>query len=271
MRKSKIFFVLGIVLSICYDVLIVNTGLVFAAEVAPFCDAKAAAQVMGAAFVWSGECRDGLPEGRGTATFSGGRLFFGDMVAGLFQGTGTLTLPGGERYTGEFASGRFQGQGVYTFANGDRYVGEFQAGVFNGSGVFRKQGDAERYLVEYENGEQTKFEVDVGAAALVAEPVLNGVRSELLRRVAKVQGYILHTLGLTPVYTSGYRDAAKNAAVGGVLDSLHMTGRAVDLVVTGCVPEQEERIAAFAAQQGLWALWHGAGEDHHLHLQWDEE
>ena len=35
--------------------------------------------------------------------------------------------------------------------------------------------------------------------------------------------------------------------------------------------EQEEQVAAQARTQGLWALWHGEGENHHLHLQWDEE
>ncbi|MBP2665863.1 MAG: putative protein in bacteria [Firmicutes bacterium] len=266
-RLSPFFIIIWI-----FAILLMKTNVgASAALSAPLCDAKAAAQVMGAAFSWDGDCRDGLPEGRGAATFPDGRLFFGDMAAGLFQGTGTLTLPGGERYTGEFAAGRFHGQGVYTFSNGDRYVGEFREGVFHGSGVFRKPGDEERYLVEYENGEQTKFEVDAGASALVNEPALVGVRSEVLRRVAKVQAYTQRTLGLMPIYTSGYRNAAKNAAVGGVLDSLHMQGKAVDLVVDGIVAEQEERIAAFARQQGLWALWHGVGDNHHLHLQWDEE
>ena len=88
-------------------------------------------------FTWSGDRREGLPEGRGVATFTDGRIFAGEMAAGLFTGTGTLTLPGGERYTGEFAAGQFQGQGVYTFANGDRYVGEFQAGLMHGTGIFR--------------------------------------------------------------------------------------------------------------------------------------
>jgi hypothetical protein len=232
---------------------------------------KAAAKVLGAEYAWRGDCLDALPEGRGVATFGDGRLFAGDMAAGLFQGSGTLTLPGGERYTGDFTAGKFDGLGVFTFTNGDRYVGAFRVGILHGSGVFRKNGDYERYLVDYENGEQTHFELDVGAAALVNEPVLAGVRPEMLRRVAKVQAYIQRTLGLAPTYTSGYRDAARNAAVGGVLDSLHMLGKAADLVVAGLPAELEERIAAFAGQQGLWALWHGTGDNHHLHLQWDGE
>ena len=242
-----------------------------APEAAKICNMTEAARLVGAAYAWSGDCQDGLPSGRGVATFPEGRLFVGDMAAGLYQGTGTLTLPNGERYTGEFAAGRFEGKGVYTFRNGDRYVGEFREGVPHGSGVFRIEGDTERYLVDYENGERTRFEVDAGAAALVNEPVLTGVRPEMLGRVAKVQAYIQRTLGLLPVFTSGYRDAVKNAAVGGVLGSLHMAGRAVDLVADGITPAQEELVAVFARQQGLWSLWHGEGENHHLHLQWNEE
>ena len=268
MDRSKSFL-----FAICWFVaLSVNFSLALAApETVKLCNMKEAARLTGAEYAWSGDCQEGLPAGRGVATFSEGRLFVGDMVAGLFQGTGTLTLPNGERYTGEFVAGRFEGKGVYTFRNGDRYVGEFRDGVPHGSGVFRIDGDAERYLVDYTNGERTRFEVDVGAAALVNEPALTGVRPEMLGRVAKVQAYIQRTLGLLPVYTSGYRDAVKNAAVGGVLDSLHMAGRAVDLVADGITPSQEDLVAVFARQQGLWSLWHGEGENHHLHLQWNEE
>lgn len=248
--------------------LLIHAGAYAAAtQPAAACDMKAAAEAMGTAYVWQGECRDGLPTGRGEAKFPDGRSYYGDMVSGQFGGNGTLTLPGGERYTGDFASGHFHGQGVYTFANGDRYIGEFREGIFHGRGVYRKHDDDERYLAEYENGEQTRLEVEVKLDSLAAEPVLAGVQAEVLKRVAKVQAFILNSFGRMPVYTSGYRDAAKNAAVGGVLDSLHMQGRAVDLVMDGLSPEQEEQIANYAGRQGLWALWHGVGENHHLHLQ----
>lgn len=245
-------------------------GVSQAAAPPAVCDMKAAAAVLGTPYVWLGSCRDGLPDGRGEAKFPDGRIYFGDMSGGLFAGTGTLQLPGGERYTGEFAGGRFHGQGVYSFANGDRYSGEFQDGIFHGRGVYRKQGDAEKYLAEYDHGAQTRLEAAVPLPALADEPVLAGVRPEMLQRVAVVQAYMERWLERRPVYTSGYRDAAKNAAVGGVLDSLHMKGEAVDLVVEGITAEQESRIAGFAASHGLWALWHGAGDNHHLHLQWDE-
>jgi hypothetical protein len=222
-------------------------------------------------FTWSGERLDGLPNGRGVATFTDGRVFAGEMAAGLFAGTGTLTLPSGERYTGEFAAGQFQGQGVYTFANGDRYVGEFQAGVPHGTGIYRVAENGDRYEVEYVNGERVRFEREVQAVALLKEPILDGVIPEVLRRVAKVNQYIRGSLGLSPTFTSGLRNAEHNAAVGGAFESLHMSGRAVDLVVDGITASQEALVADYAEQQGLWALWHGEGDNHHLHLQWNEE
>jgi hypothetical protein len=277
LNKNKDHIVFAIIGCVLCGVFIINIGSVFtakaeaAAPIASVCDEKAASRLMGAAYQWNGDCRDGLPEGHGTATFAEGWLFAGEMAAGLFEGNGTMTLPGGERYTGNFTAGRYQGQGVYTFSNGDRYVGEFQAGVMHGTGLFRPAGSDERYRVEYADGVRVSFEVEVQAASLLHEPVLSGVHPELLRRVAKVDHYIRLVLGLSPAYTSGYRDEVKNAAVGGVLYSLHIAGRAVDMVVEGIAPPQEELVAAFASQQGLWALWHGDGDGHHLHLQWNRE
>ena len=235
------------------------------------CDMQAAARVMGAAFSWDGACRDGVPSRRGLAKFADGRMYAGEMAAGLFEGNGTLNLPGGARYTGEFARGVFQGQGVYTFPNGDRYVGGFEAGLMHGTGIYRRAGGPERYRVEYVRGEQVRFELEAPAVALLDEPMLSGMIAPVLRRLAKVHHYILHTLGLTPTYTSGYRDPVKNSAVGGALHSLHMAGRAADLVVAGITPEQERMVAEFSHEQGLWALWHGEGENYHLHLQLDPD
>ena len=248
--KCKIFNVrrTAFQIGLLINLLILGLFVDYPALAAPLCDTQAAVRVMGAAFSWDGACKDGLPTGRGMAKFVDGRVYAGEMAAGLFEGSGTLNLPSGARYTGEFSRGVFQGQGVYTFPNGDRYVGGFESGLMHGTGIYRRSGGAERYQVEYVKGEQVRFELEAPAVALLDEPVLSGVIAPALRRLAKVHHYVLHTLGLTPTYTSGYRDPAKNSAVGGALHSLHMAGRAADLVVAGITPEQERMVAEFARE-----------------------
>lgn len=235
------------------------------------CNMQEAGRLLESAYSWNGACQNGLPHGYGMATFADGRLFTGTMESGLFAGSGTIALKSGDRYTGSFANGKFQGQGVYSFVNGDRYVGEFVEGLMHGRGLFRPVGSEERYLVEYSNGERVSFLLEVQAVSLLSEPVLSGIDPELLRRMAKVHYYVQQTLGLAVKYTSGIRDTVKNAEVGGILHSLHLQGRAVDLVALGITPAQEALVITFANQQGLGALWHGTGDNYHLHLQLEVE
>jgi hypothetical protein len=248
----------------------IKSGLMlFGVLILTFC--VAAASPVAESFSWSGERQGGLPEGRGIATFADGRVYAGEMAVGLFIGKGTLSLPDGIRYTGDFVEGKFQGQGVYTFANGDRYIGEFDGGKLHGAGIYRPVGAEERYRVEYVNGTRVRFELEVQAAELKQEAALSGVIPEMLRRVARLDTYIRRTLQLQPTYTSGLRDETKNLVAGGVLHSFHLQGKAVDLVVPGITSVQETLVVRFANQQGLGALWHGVGDNYHLHLQLADE
>lgn len=79
--------------------------------------------------------------------------------------------------------------------------------------------------------------------------------------------FIQKGFGTNPTFTSGYRTPEHNASVGGVPNSLHTAGRALDLVIPGLPPEQEELIAHMARRLGFSeVLWHGDGDNHHLHL-----
>lgn len=62
----------------------------------------------------------------------------------------------------------------------------------------------------------------------------DGVREELELTVCKVNliSLIAHAYGTTIQVTSGYRCKRLNKAVGGVNNSLHMQGRAVDFIVS---------------------------------------
>jgi hypothetical protein len=71
-------------------------------------------------------------------------------------------------------------------------------------------------------------------------------------------------LGLT--LSGGYRDPARNAAVNGVPNSWHLSGRALDLSGTTA---QMQAGAAWARQHGAnEVLIHNAGSGLHLHVAW---
>lgn len=65
--------------------------------------------------------------------------------------------------------------------------------------------------------------------------------------------------------TSGYRDPEHNAAVNGVKNSYHLTGRAADFA--GSAREMQEA-AAWAKTNGGRTLIHNAGSGQHLHVSW---
>ena len=79
---------------------------------------------------------------------------------------------------------------------------------------------------------------------------------ENLRKVAQNLELIRAHFGNKPIkINSGYRSPAHNASVGGKSKSLHLTGKAVDFVITGYNPKQiaaelEKLIAAKKISQG---------------------
>jgi uncharacterized protein YcbK (DUF882 family) len=79
---------------------------------------------------------------------------------------------------------------------------------------------------------------------------------ENLRKVAQNLEVIRAHFGNKPIkINSGYRSSAHNASVGGKSKSLHLTGKAVDFVITGYNPKQiaaelEKLIAAKKISQG---------------------
>jgi hypothetical protein len=87
---------------------------------------------------WSGECRDGWGDGRGTLQWyvNGAPVYtyVGMVAAGKLEGEGTENI-GGDRYVGHFADGHRQGHGVFTWHDGLRYEGEFVRGQMAGQGA----------------------------------------------------------------------------------------------------------------------------------------
>jgi hypothetical protein len=96
---------------------------------------------------YTGDCRDGLANGRGEST--GEDFYSGDFVKGLPDGKGKYIWKNGATYEGEWKKGMRNGNGIYiskaegrdTVLNGiwkeDRFVGAKRA---------------EPYVIEYRNG-----------------------------------------------------------------------------------------------------------------------
>lgn len=61
-------------------------------------------------------------------------------------------------------------------------------------------------------------------------------------------------LGLPLIVSSGARCPAENASVGGVPDSLHLSGEAADIYTPGMTTELVDRIAGLAHQVGLGTI-----------------
>lgn len=78
---------------------------------------------------YTGQFRDGIPEGQGTMIGAGGDTYSGSWHAGKPDGRGILTYPEGQplkQYGGEFKSGAWEGQGIMTFWDGRVFTGEWK-------------------------------------------------------------------------------------------------------------------------------------------------
>lgn len=82
--------------------------------------------------LYTGEWKDGEPNGHGTFTTENASVIEGDWADGL-NGTGTVTNADSEVYEGEIRDGKPNGTGSFTSADGDVYEGEWKDGRVNGT------------------------------------------------------------------------------------------------------------------------------------------
>ncbi len=106
------------------------------------------------AISWSGNCANGLAQGRGVLQwYRGGKpiggRYEGEYRDGFMNGHGVATFESGNRYDGEWKNGQRDGRGVFTWANGNRFEGQWVDGKRTGWGVH--SFDGKRYEGEYSN------------------------------------------------------------------------------------------------------------------------
>ena len=101
------------------------------------CRAEVRQRLIKQSITWSGGCRDGLAEGKGTFQMLVDGLpllsYEGEMKAGRFSGAGVRTAMHGRRHEGSFAEGRLLGPGRLTYPGGATAQGDFVADRLDGA------------------------------------------------------------------------------------------------------------------------------------------
>jgi hypothetical protein len=91
----------------------------------------------GLTFTYTGEVRDGKPNGMGVAHYSSGNVtrYVGSFVNGVYDGKGTMLFSNGAMLTGTWKNWKLNGKGANLTESGSLYIGEFADGVKNGQGI----------------------------------------------------------------------------------------------------------------------------------------
>ena len=86
---------------------------------------------------YSGEVKDGKPNGMGVALYKSGNVirYAGSFVNGMYNGKGTMFFSGDAFLTGEWKNGKLNGKGTNLTATGALYVGDFANGIKSGKGI----------------------------------------------------------------------------------------------------------------------------------------
>jgi hypothetical protein len=108
---------------------------------------------------WSGPCRNGLAEGRGTLQwFLKGQpteRTEGEWHGGKLNGRALTVFADGRRHEGEYREGVPDGRGVTTLTDGSRLDSTYRAGKANGRGVFTKT-DGSKLDAEFVDDQATR-------------------------------------------------------------------------------------------------------------------
>lgn len=113
---------------------------------APDCRLAPLAPAPAQAPSWSGGCKDGFADGKGTVEWrdTAGKRYHLEAVfaAGQVQGEGTLRYPDGTKYIGTLRNGIPDGRGYFRDADGDQYEGDVRMGERTGKAeLLYRNGD----------------------------------------------------------------------------------------------------------------------------------
>ena len=104
-------------------------------------------------YTYTGQFRDGLPNGRGMAVWEIGVYYEGYFWKGKQNHHGRSIDMGGDAYEGEYHDGKWHGKGTYRFSDGGLYIGEWEHGGRHGKGRMR-YSDAGVYEGEWQHNKR---------------------------------------------------------------------------------------------------------------------
>jgi hypothetical protein len=102
---------------------------------------------------YSGDMKDGRPNGEGRLDIRSGEIFSGAFVDGLLTGKGFHVDASGNRYEGDFVAGKAHGEGRLAQITGEIYTGSFANGQKHGKGQTRLAGGS-AYVSQWSMGKE---------------------------------------------------------------------------------------------------------------------
>ncbi len=124
----------------------------------------------GESVTWSGGCRNGLAQGRGSLQWSknGKKIdrFEGEFLDGKRNGQGIYSSRNGYRYEGAYRNDQRNGFGVVTYDSGARFEGQWRDNKANGQGTY-KAANGQTFSGMWTNGcfRQGDRRANVGSTA----------------------------------------------------------------------------------------------------------
>lgn len=186
--------------------------------------------------VYTGELRDGRPNGQGRLEIRSGEVFEGTFAEGVLNGQGVHMDAAGNRFEGEFRAGALNGKGRQRARTGEIFTGTFVDGLKHGKGETRLPGGTV-YASEWAMGTEISTRPD--AVADATEGGLVKVQSD---------GALLN-----PPTDGG---AAGKVEIGVVVDQ-RMTQQS-EMQYTHLV--RDEDIAIYPVSPEINDFWNGTGQ-----------
>jgi len=122
---------------------------------------------------YTGDWKDGKPNGKGKMIFDDGAVYDGNWVNGALSGQGKIIYANGVKYEGTWKNDLQDGQGTATFDNGKTYTGEWKEGAFFGQGTYTIPATGEKYEGKWEGYKFISGKV-TNVAYKYADPYMSG-------------------------------------------------------------------------------------------------